>query len=513
MHGTQTRVRLTRQAKRRVERAVQKFTTADLELLEELACCEAREDFWAYRQWMNPDMLKGWWQELVAYALQQFYVDLCDGLRPKLVIESPPQHGKSRQVTEFTSWVAGKNPDLKAIFTSYSDDLGISVNSTLQRIYDNPRYRRVFPSTALSMTNVVEGVGRAKRNSSLLEYVGHSGFFRNTTVDGQITGQGLDLGEIDDPIKGRAEAQSKRNRDKVWNWLVDDFFTRFAEHAGLIFTMTRWHVDDPVSRFLAKFPDTKVIRFPAIATEDETYRKKGDALFPEHKSLDFLLERKRAMSIGSWESLYQQHPIVVGGDLFPIEKIKIVHAPAVKDVKKTVRYWDKAGTEGGGAFTSGALMHEMKDGTSSTPFVISDLRHGQWSALKREQFIKQTCEMDNETWGRIDTWIEQEPGSGGLESAERTIANLRGYVCKKDKVTGSKESRAEPYAAQVQGGNVGIVAADWNPAFLDEHESFPNAKRRDIVDSTAGAFAKLVSKSFGSYDTSMSWVDDEEEAA
>ena len=62
-----------------------------------------------------------------------------------------------------------------------------------------------------------------------MQYVNHDGDFRNTTVQGQITGFGLDLGVIDDPIKGRAEASSLANRDKTWNWLTDDFFSRFSD--------------------------------------------------------------------------------------------------------------------------------------------------------------------------------------------------------------------------------------------------------------------------------------------
>ena len=477
------------------------WSKEDLELVEELAVVEARENFWAYRQWLNPDILTGWWQELIACELQAFEQRLNLGMRPYLVIESPPQHGKTRQVTEGVSWMSGRNPDLKTIYTSYSDDLGISVNRNLQRIYDSPRYRRAFPGTALSMTNVATPqAGRPQRNSSMLEYVGRDGHFRNTTIDGQITGQGLGLGLIDDPIKGRAEAQSKRTRDKVWNWLIDDFFTRFSEEAGMIFTMTRWHVDDPISRFLERFPRSRVVRFPAIAIKDEKYRKQGEPLFPEHKSLEFLLERKQAMTIGSWEALYQQNPIVVGGEIFPVEKMVHAPKPGPKECKRTVRYWDKAGTEKGGAFTSGVRMHELKDNGG---FIISDVRHGQWSYNEREIRIRQTCESDNAEFPGCKTWIEQEPGSGGKESAERSIANLKGYHAAADKVTGAKEVRAEPYAAQCQGGNVRIVAADWNASFLDEHESWPNGKYKDQVDAAAGSFAKLIVKG---YDTSMSWV-------
>jgi len=156
----------------------------------------------------------------------------------------------------------------------------------------------------------------------VLEYVDHRGSFRNTTIEGQITGQGLDLGIVDDPIKGRGEASSKPVRDKTWHWFIDDFFTRFSDSAGLLMIMTRWHLDDPVGRFIECFPATKILRYPAVAEEDEKNRHKGEALFPEHKSLPFLMERRKAMSQASWESEYQQNPIPVGGGMFPIEKFQ-----------------------------------------------------------------------------------------------------------------------------------------------------------------------------------------------
>ena len=90
--------------------------------------------------------------------------------------------------------------------------------------------------------------------------------------------------------------------------------------------------------------------------------------------------------------------------------------------------------------------------------------------------------------------VEQEPGSGGKESAEATIRNLIGFRCFADRVTGNKVIRAEPFAAQVQGGNVRLVAGNWHYAYLDELESFPNGKFKDQVDASSGAFARLTSK-------------------
>jgi predicted phage terminase large subunit-like protein len=288
----------------------------DVDLLEMLAISEARESFWAYRQLINPKLIKGWWQRDMAGELQAFYQSFMAGDRPKLVIEAPPQHGKSKMVVEFITWIAGKNPDIKTIYTSFSESLGIRANLTCQRIYDGERYRRIFPSTRINSQNVVTISGQTMRNREKLEYVGHDGFFRNTTVRGSITGESLDIGVIDDPIKGREEAGSKAVRDKTWDWFTDDFFTRFSENAGMLAILTRWHVDDPIGRLREQFGDgVKVVSYPAIAVRDERHRKIGDPLFPELKSLDFLLERKAAMASVNWEALYQQNPQIIGGEL------------------------------------------------------------------------------------------------------------------------------------------------------------------------------------------------------
>jgi hypothetical protein len=144
----------------------------------------------------------------------------------------------------------------------------------------------------LNDKHIVTIAERALRNHEVLEFVGHEGYFRNTTVLGSITGEALDLSVIDDPIKGRAEAQSEVTREKTWNWLTDDVLSRFSENAGLIMIMTRWHVDDPAGRLIEHFGEKRItqVRYPAIAEVREQYRERGDPLFPELKSMEFLLE-------------------------------------------------------------------------------------------------------------------------------------------------------------------------------------------------------------------------------
>jgi len=68
---------------------------------------------------------------------------------------------------------------------------------------------------------------------------------------------------------------------------------------------------------------------------------------------------------------------------------------------------------------------------------------------------------------------------------------LAGYAVYADRVTGNKLARAEPFAAQVQGGNVALVAGEWVTAFLDEAEVSPAGKWKDQIDAAAGAFSTL----------------------
>src|SRR5262249_32360143 len=155
------------------------------------------------------------------------------------------------------------------------------------------------------------------------------------------------------------------------------------------------------------------------------------------------------------------------------------------------RYVDKAGTEGGtGAFTACVLMHQMYDGS----YIISHIARGHWGALEREQKIKALADADSKLFSNYEVGVEQEPGSGGKESAEATVRNLAGKRVFVDRVTGSKEVRAEPWVAQVQNDNVRLVAGDWVFPFLSECEAWPASTHKDQVDGAAGSFNRLASR-------------------
>ena len=102
--------------------------------------------------------------------------------------------------------------------------------------------------------------------------------------------------------------------------------------------------------------------------------------------------------------------------------------------------------------------------------------------------MREAAERDG---AEVAVWVEQEPGSGGKESAEASIRNLAGYIVHSDRVTGDKVSRAQPFAAQCEAGNVRLLRGAWNQAYLEELCAFPLGSYADQVDASAGAFNKL----------------------
>ena len=65
-----------------------------------------------------------------------------------------------------------------------------------------------------------------------------------------ITGNRADGLVIDDPLKGREDADSAVIRDKTWEAYLSDLRTRLKPNGFIIMILTRWHEDDPAGRIL-----------------------------------------------------------------------------------------------------------------------------------------------------------------------------------------------------------------------------------------------------------------------
>lgn len=399
-----------------------------------------------------------------------------------VIINMPPQHGKSLTITEhWTAYMLWKYPRKRGIVCSYNESLAVRFGRNIKRNF------------------LAAGGVLAEDQQAVASWAtsAHGGLL-SVGVGGGVTGNPGDFLVYDDPIKGRAEAESKLIRDKTWDHYVDELSSRLPMYAPRILVTTRWHEDDIAARMLEQDKERGwvVVNIPAIAgVNDPLGRAVGEALYPERFDTKYL-EMQRAMNPRTFEALYQGNPTPREGSMFKVGRVQVVDALPERytnadgnDVPftgKWVRYWDKAGTDGGdGAETAGVLMMRGADGL----FYIGDIVHGRWSAHEREQTIYNTATKDGKA---CKIRIEQEPGSGGKESAEATVRRLAGWNCTVDRVTGSKELRAENYSVQVDAGNVRLVRGAWNDEYIEQLRTFPNGKLKDMVDASSGAFNMIV---------------------
>lgn len=442
-----------------------------------------------FTQFTFPEYETNWHHKLIAKYLDQ----VRERKIKRLMIFTPPRHGKSELVSyRFPAFILGTNANQRVLSCSYNDDLAQKAGREVRRIIKSDEFERLFPAVAKAGTTRKDGYSNT---SSEFELPGFRGGYKCAGVGVGITGRGFNIGIIDDPIKDRAEAESTAYREGVWDWYTSTFFTRRDRmDSAIVLIQTRWHHNDLAGRLLEQMKEGGeqwvVLNLPALAEDKDRHpedpRQAGEALWPARFDRDSLLSI-RTMSLYDFSALYQGQPVPREGGLFKSDKINLISSIDQKEIARSIRYWDKAATQGAGCNSAGVLMHEMRDHT----IVVADVVAGQWSALQREKIIKRTAQIDGK---KVKIWCEQEPGSGGKESAESTIRMLSGFVIKADRVTGSKEARAEPFAAQVEGGNVSCLIREWTKQYLDELSLFPAAKFRDRVDASSGAFNKLFFK-------------------
>lgn len=455
----------------------------------------ARRNLEDFIRYTFPNYEFGWFNEELAAVLTQFVEDVVAGKQPRVMIFAPPRSGKSEQVSRrLPPFALGKYPHLNFIATSYTATLANKMSRDVQRIMSDATYTQVFPDVQIPKSGSTEYT----RTKEFFEIVDQKGAYRAAGVGGGITGQGADIGIIDDPIKGAKEAASKTYRDSVWDWYTSDFYTRLSPNSGILLCTTRWHEDDLAGRLIKAMEeddgdDWVIIDYPAIAIKDEKHRKKGEALHPARYPLARLLKIMKAVGTRTWNALFQGRPTSVEGDVFKTEMLQIVDAIPAGVIIKQVRAWDLAATKGGGDYTVGVLMGKGSDGR----YYILDVVRGQYSSLEVEEILKATASRDG---FKVDIHLPQDPAAAGKMVAQRMVGLLAGFKAKATRVTGDKVTRATPFAAQVEAGNVVMLRAKWNKAFKDELNDFPQGKNDDQVDAASDSFNELAGKKATMFD-------------
>jgi predicted phage terminase large subunit-like protein len=402
----------------------------------------------------------------------------------RLLINVPPGTSKSSLVSVFwPAWEWGPKGMSHLRTVGASHDQGLAVR-------DSMKMRRLITSDWYQERWGVELTGDQNQKTY---FENKQTGFRQAAAVASMTGRRGDRVIWDDPHSVEA-ALSDAHRETALRVFQETLPTRLnsPEHSAIVVIMQRLHENDVSGYILANDlgyehlclpmefePDRKCVT--SIGFEDPR-TEEGELLFEARFPRHVVERDKKILGEFATAGQFQQRPAPRSGGFFKWENLEIVKA--APNLTKVVRYWDKAGTDAGGAYTAGVLLGKGEDGC----FYVLDVTRGQWSAPTREKTIRQSAEIDG---ADVDVWIEQEPGSGGKESAESTIRNLAGFTIRAERATGDKAVRAEPYAVQVEAGNIKLVRGAWNQAFIDEHKSFPVGKYKDQIDAAGGAFNKL----------------------
>ena len=260
----------------------------------------------------NRNYKPSWHHEEIAKGLELVE----QGKIKRLMIQMPPRHGKSQLASiNFPAWYIGRNPDKEIIAACYAADLAQDFGAKTRDLINSESYQDIF-NIRLKEDEQARGKWRTKQG----------GTYISTGVGGPITGRGADKLIIDDPFKNREEANSAVIREKVWNWYISTAYTRLEKDGAIIIIATRWHLDDLIGRVLKQEQEGGeewyLISFPAIAEEDEDYRKKGEALWPQRFDLKTLKNIKKTIGPYEWQSLYQQSPVLTEGQEFKKEWVE-----------------------------------------------------------------------------------------------------------------------------------------------------------------------------------------------
>jgi predicted phage terminase large subunit-like protein len=441
-----------------------------------------RSDFTAFIERsfneLNPTTpyLSNWHIEVIAAELEA-----CRrGETKRLIINVPPRSLKSHCVSvAFPAWLLGHDPSAQIIVASYAQELANKLSSDCRSLFASSFYRDLF-STRLS-----------PQRQAVQEFMTtHQGFRLSTSIGGVLTGRGADFIIIDDPLKPD-EALSDTLRKAVNDWFDHTLYSRLNNKRSgcIVLIMQRLHEDDLVGHVLGVEP-WKVIRFPAIAEEDETHviqslygtrrvgRRAGEALHPEREPLEVLNHLREALGEYNFAGQYQQSPAPLGGGLVKAEWFKIYSAVDLPAKFELIfQSWDTANKP-----------TELSDYSVCTTWGAKDKRLYLLNVYrKRVSYpeLKRAVREQAEAFGAGTILIEDK--ASGTQLIQELV-NEGVHSIKKYEPTMDKTMRMHSVTSTIENGFAHLPGkAAWLGEYLQELTSFPNGKYDDQADSTSQA--------------------------
>lgn len=409
-----------------------------------------------------------------------------------LVINCPPGSSKSTLITIlFHAWTWARFPQARHLTASHTSELVLDLASKARDVIRSDKYQMYFPNIEIREDHEAKGLYRNN-------YGGDR--FACTVAGKSPTGFHAHFLIVDDPIDPKKSVSAAELK------IASDFMTtvlpsRKADKktAVMILVMQRLHRGDPSAVILenARKDGAKPIRhicLPAELTDKvspvELREFYTEGYLDPYRLSEVELKPERIHRM-AYSSQFLQDPSLAEGAMFRSEWFQQICKAAPYDCVR-VRSWDRAATADGGCYTAGVLMAMDKEGR----IYVEDCVHGQWATDERNRRMRETAIKDRNRYGRYEPRIitEREGGSSGKDAFLMICRVLDGFSVGEDLPTGSKDTRAEPWATQLSAGNVWFVDdGDWDlKGYIEEHLSFAPegvgkrlGKWKDRVDASS----------------------------
>ena len=445
---------------------------------------EARRQLAAYINFTSPKYKQSGFSAAVCAALDMFIDDMQACRRPILVLQAPPQHGKSEIVSrKLPAFLLGRFPDWRVGAASYSDELAGAMAQDVRRNLAADEHKRLFPQPAEKRRYDVNRTGE-------FTAPGGAGGYLGVGVGAGLTGRPVDIGIIDDPVKNEKEALSPTVKEGHWNWYQTVFTTRLSENSGQIIMATSWAEDDLPARICNHFkgdPRLTVLRFPAINLPGEVGYNPNlpqGPLVPELKSLAFLQEVKSLFSDYWWAALYQQSPRALGGNVFKETGLRYYlpkDLPAKFD--KVLASWDCTFKDTDGTdFVVGQVWGKA----GANAYLLAQVR----ARMSFTKTVKEVVAL-RAAWPRTKEVLIEDKANGPAV-IDTLKASVPGII--PIEPDGSKLARAHAVTSYWEAGNVWIPHPDtapWVKDLVGELTGFPAAANDDQVDALTQALRRL----------------------